>query len=355
MSASLQGAAAAPAPAKESPEPKVSLVNLKSSPATLPVIAEPGLDQTAAAQEHVPAPKFQSEARPALLLLEPSAKSGGSKKFVVAAVLVMVAAVGGYLGWMKMHGSPDSSAAQNQISASPIEASPAPASVPANPPAPGAESTPQLSSTSSQATATAPSTTIQPSSTPLKPSGTTPKVPVSPSSAEEEDATPQAAVSPQHTRVSSPPDHQVASVTKSPASEPEAIQPPPPAALEVASASSDAAIAGIVSATSNHIPAPSAAGGLRVSQGVIQGLVIKKVAPIYPQQAMQMHLQGSVVLEANISKEGKITNVKTVSGDAVLARAAADAVRQWKYKPYVLNGEAVGIQTEVTVKFTLPN
>jgi periplasmic protein TonB len=261
---------------------------------------------------------------------------------------------------LKLHGSPESSAAQKPMAAGPVQASPATASVPTNQPAPSAESTPERSSATSQASPTDLSTAIQPSSAPLKPSHTTAKVSESASSAREEDATgdnaPQASVSPAHITVSNAPDRKALAVTRSPATEqPEAIQPPPPAALQVASGSSDAALAGIVSATSNHIPAPSAAGGLRVSQGVVQGLVIKKVAPIYPQQALQMHLQGSVVLQANISKEGKITNVRAISGDAMLARAASDAVRQWKYKPYVLNGEAVGIQSEITVKFTLPN
>jgi protein TonB len=369
ISATMQGAAAAPAPAKESPQPKVPLVNSKSpTAASVPEVGVPELDQPAreahkpaAVREHLPAPKIQSEAGPALLLLEPSAKSGGGKKWVVVAVVVVAAAASGYLGWMKMHSSPpDSSAAQNQMATRPNQASPATASVPANQPVSSAESAPALSSPSSPATPTDSSTAIQGSSAPLKPSRTTAKAPESASSTREEDATsenaPPASVSPARITVSNARDPQALAVIKSPAIEqPEAIQPPPPAALQVASGSSDAALAGIVSATSNHIPAPSAGGGLKVSQGVVQGLVIKKVAPVYPQQALQMHLQGSVVLQANISKEGKITNVKTISGDALLARAASDAVRQWKYKPYVLNGEAVGIQTEVTVKFTLPN
>jgi protein TonB len=295
-----------------------------------------------------------------LLLLEPSPKSGAGKKLLVVAVIVVAAAAGGYLGWMKIQGSADSSAAPKQISAVPVQAAPTAAGVPTSQPAPTAESTPELSSGSSQATPTDSSTVIQPSSTPLKPSRTAAKAAESASSAREEDAAsenaPQASVSPARIAVSNSRDHQVLAVTKLPATEqPEVIQPPPTAALQVASGSSDAALAGIVSATSNHIPAPSTGGGLRVSQGVVQGLLIKRVAPVYPQQALQMHLQGSVVLQASISKEGKITNVKAMNGDAMLARAAADAVRQWKYRPYVLNGEAVGIQAEITVKFTLPN
>jgi protein TonB len=70
---------------------------------------------------------------------------------------------------------------------------------------------------------------------------------------------------------------------------------------------------------------------------------------------MQMRIQGAVQLLATISKEGRISNLTVLSGDGVLARAASDAVRQWKYKPYYLNGEPVEIQTQITVNFKLPN
>ena len=60
-------------------------------------------------------------------------------------------------------------------------------------------------------------------------------------------------------------------------------------------------------------------------------------------------------MEATINKEGSITNLKVISGDAVLAHAASEAVKQWRYKPYYLNGEPVEIQTQITVNFKLPN
>ena len=60
---------------------------------------------------------------------------------------------------------------------------------------------------------------------------------------------------------------------------------------------------------------------------------------------MQMRIQGAVQLLATISKEGQISNLSVLNGDSILARAATDAVRQWKYKPYYLNGEPVEIQT----------
>jgi protein TonB len=93
---------------------------------------------------------------------------------------------------------------------------------------------------------------------------------------------------------------------------------------------------------------------LNVSQGVSQGLLIKKVQPVYPATAMHMHVEGSVQLMATIGKNGNITSVKTISGEPQLAKAALDAVKQWKYKPYYLNGDPVEIQTQITVNFKLP-
>jgi len=92
-----------------------------------------------------------------------------------------------------------------------------------------------------------------------------------------------------------------------------------------------------------------------ISQGVSRGLLIHQVSPVYPKSALTMRIEGAVELLTTISKTGDITHVKVVSGDAQLAKAAADAVKQWKYKPYLLNGEPVEIQTSVTVNFKLPN
>ena len=85
-----------------------------------------------------------------------------------------------------------------------------------------------------------------------------------------------------------------------------------------------------------------------------QGLLVKRVTPLYPQQARQLRLEGSVQILATIGKSGDVTGVKQLSGDGILGHAAAEAVRQWKYKPYYLNGEPIEIQTQVTVNFKLP-
>jgi protein TonB len=94
---------------------------------------------------------------------------------------------------------------------------------------------------------------------------------------------------------------------------------------------------------------------MSISQGVSQGLLVKKVQPPYPPNAMTMHIEGPVQLLATISKTGDITAVKILSGEPQLARAAANAVKQWKYKPYLLNGSPVEIQTQVTINFKLPH
>jgi TonB family protein len=93
---------------------------------------------------------------------------------------------------------------------------------------------------------------------------------------------------------------------------------------------------------------------LNISQGVSHGLLIKKVQPVYPRNALAMRVEGSIELLATISKTGDITQVKVLSGDSQLTKAATDAVKQWKYKPYLLNGEPVEIQTQVTINFKLP-
>jgi protein TonB len=131
--------------------------------------------------------------------------------------------------------------------------------------------------------------------------------------------------------------------------------PQAPGALSIASSSTDQnALNSLVASTPVAVPGRSQQT-LRISQGVSQGLILKRVQPVYPSSAMQMRIQGAVQLLATISKEGRISNLTVLSGDGVLARAASDAVRQWKYKPYYLNGEPVEIQTQITVNFKLPN
>jgi len=112
-------------------------------------------------------------------------------------------------------------------------------------------------------------------------------------------------------------------------------------------------IGGIISSTPVAVPKVATPQRVRVSQGVSAGLLVRKVSPNYPPLARQARIQGQVVLRAVISKDGSIENLTLVSGHPMLAPAAIDAVRQWKYKPYLLNGEPVEVDTEVQVNFTL--
>ena len=92
---------------------------------------------------------------------------------------------------------------------------------------------------------------------------------------------------------------------------------------------------------------------VRVSSGVSSGLLVKKVAPAYPPDARAALIQGTVVLQARIDKQGSVANLILVSGDPMLAPAAIEAVKQWKYRPYLLNGEAVEVETTIQVNFAL--
>ncbi len=84
-----------------------------------------------------------------------------------------------------------------------------------------------------------------------------------------------------------------------------------------------------------------------------ESLLIRQVKPVYPRLAIESHTQGTVLLQAIIARDGTITNLKVISGHPLLVRAAADAVMQWRYRPYILDGEPVEVETQVTVHFTL--
>jgi len=112
-------------------------------------------------------------------------------------------------------------------------------------------------------------------------------------------------------------------------------------------------IGSVLSSTPVAVPKIATPQRVRVSSGVSTGLLIRKVPPAYPPLARQARIQGVVVLQAQISKEGNIQNLQLISGHPMLAPAAIEAVKQWKYKPYLLNGEPVEVDTQVQVNFTL--
>ena len=117
------------------------------------------------------------------------------------------------------------------------------------------------------------------------------------------------------------------------------------------------AMGGVLGSVIGNVPAavPKVATPtrVRVSQGVSQGLLIHKVQPTYPPLARQARVQGTVVLTAVIGKDGSIQNLRVLSGHPMLTGSALEAVKQWRYKPYYLNGEPVEVETTVNVNFTL--
>jgi protein TonB len=86
---------------------------------------------------------------------------------------------------------------------------------------------------------------------------------------------------------------------------------------------------------------------------VLEGLLIHRVQPQYPVIAKQLHIQGAVVVDALIGRDGRIEQATVIRGQALLNRSAVEAIKQWQYRPYYLNGEPVEVETEITVNFVM--
>ena len=115
-------------------------------------------------------------------------------------------------------------------------------------------------------------------------------------------------------------------------------------------------IGGIISSTSTStamVPKLEPVKRVRVSQGVTQGMVINKIEPKYPKIALAARVTGIILLKAVISKEGEIRELQVVSGHPLLVPAAIEAVKRWRYRPYLLNGEPVEVETNITVTFQI--
>ncbi len=119
------------------------------------------------------------------------------------------------------------------------------------------------------------------------------------------------------------------------------------------SAAAGDTIGSIMNSTRAAVPRPAIPARVRVSQGVQEGLLTHQVKPEYPPLARQARIQGSVILQAVIARDGTIQNLRVISGPPMLAPAAIEAVRQWRYRPYILNGDPVEVETQITVNFTL--
>jgi periplasmic protein TonB len=105
--------------------------------------------------------------------------------------------------------------------------------------------------------------------------------------------------------------------------------------------------------TAQSVTAPQSSQRVRLSSGDAQKLRVKGVNPAYPKKARAKRIQGQVLLRILISREGDVREVTVVSGDPLLASAAADTVKQWKYRPYLLGDQPFEVESIVPVNFKL--
>lgn len=118
-------------------------------------------------------------------------------------------------------------------------------------------------------------------------------------------------------------------------------------------ATTSVVITDIARAVPATIVKPTPPQKLRVSSGVAAGMLMYQMRPQYPRLAVQARIQGTVVLQAVIGKDGTVQDLRLISGHPLLAPAAIEAVKQWRYRPYLLNNEPVEVDTQINVNFTL--
>ncbi len=316
---SAPGSAAAPAPAREVTAPPVPA---KSKEKEFVQFEAANPSQTAAST--FPSASVSDAPSFAALGEEDSGGSGGRKKFLIAAVAILAL---GALGWKLAKFA--TTLAPQHVSAPQSLGRPVPAPAPLSSPV----AAPSTSTSSAAPTVTPKMATATLPGTPSAEAGNPPVIRIA--------ATPE----PGAKKPDSPPLRVKSNAGANSGNE---SAPQLPSPLAVASAN-DSNLRGVMSASPN-LPKPSLAT-LRISQGVSQGLLIKRVQPTYPQSALAAHVHGAVQIEATINKEGSVVNLKVLGGDRVLARAALDAVRQWRYKPYYLDGQPVEIETQITINF----
>jgi len=112
-------------------------------------------------------------------------------------------------------------------------------------------------------------------------------------------------------------------------------------------------IGGVIGGMAEHRPAEAGATAHSPGRQRAAALLVNKVTPVYPPLARQTRISGTVRLHAIISKNGSIQSLEVISGHPLLVRAAMDAVQQWRYKPTLLNGEPVEVDTTIDVIFSL--
>jgi periplasmic protein TonB len=329
-----RGAAAAAAPALEMKPLERKLAG------AAPMVTNEPIVQESRVPEPEPAPSI-----PTFSFLEEAAtrESGGGRGFFKFAIILALLGAAAYFGWQKFqplqylhHSSP---AVEQQDSA--------PAAAPSSTPAPSSAA-PQNTGGAAANNADSPPTATMPDIT-----AEAPPIPASAharSSSASEDIEVQEMPMTRDMKV--PPPTRIETVQplvvkSGPAAAPSKAPVAPPAIAIPAANNTSATLSKLTSAEA-ALPNP-APNTVRVSQGVSQGLLLRKVAPVYPPMALQLHKEGTVQLLATISKKGDISNVKVLSGDTMLARSAADAVLRWKYRPYLLNGNPVEIETQISI------
>ena len=334
------GAASAPAPARDILEmPPLEVLPSVSTPEEDEILEGSGTERSrasTASAKDVPPPSFTFGGASGL------ERSGSAKKIVLGLVAAVLVAAGLYSGWTYLGKRNTQPVSSPTAASNPSSIQPLPTSQPSTPPASAvaAPATNAAVENSEAASAASEKPASDEETAKASPSQKKPTNPASssPSKAAPED---QPATAPLVVKGGSVPAQPAAPAADTPA----------PSLIGIATPGSSGPLPDL---GGSDAPKP-VLQRLNVSQGVSQGLLIKKVAPVYPATALLMRIEGSVQLLATISAQGNITDIKVLSGDQQLTRAATDAVKQWKYKPYLLNGEPLEIQTQITINFSLPH
>jgi protein TonB len=306
---------------EESPDAKLSISDpLAEEEETLDPLKDYGV------------PSFGGLGKQPFAGVEKMKRSGGKGLFIAAVVLALIGG-GGYAAWItqpafhdfatgeygnvkakiaEYHGEPQTAAAKQ-----PAPVPPAPALAPAVAPTTPASGSEEIN------------ISLNPTSTPPADAAATPGTPVSP-----------AANPPQISGAVADSKTQKSATVKS-------------ARQDAGHAATNPALVPASLPPTTTAKSPSS-DLLDVPEDFADDQVIHRVHPVYPKQARVRKLQGTVVLEAIVNKQGKVDSLQLVSGDPVLAAAAADAVKQWRYKPYMHNGDFTDFQTRVTVDFKIP-
>ncbi len=364
---SFESAAAATAPAKETPassSQEVKPVSVLSETTAAPAPTKPRASKPSAGPATLRLDVHKEEAQNQKTTAP--APDAARKNLLIAVVLVLAVAAAGYFAWPRLRPAiMNLGIVQKYLGPKPAQAHvPAPVLV-----VPSAAQTSPAPAPASALSASQLGAGPQPTGGATATASATPPQPASSATSQAPANLPAsgtAAASKQSQQTASP---EPLVATSHPTAVPRAAAPlvvksdlkrgaqdrqvAPPAAIDIASNSSDKAIAGIV-----NVPPVLAAKPVlqvvHVSQGVSNGLLIKRIPPTYPTLALQLRVEGTVELEATVDKDGSISNIKVIKGDAMLARAAVDAVKRWKYKPYYLDGQPVQLQTQITINFKLP-